>query len=89
MISFPQDLPTWVQRMGLMRGFRVGDRVDSNRGPGEDVDRPVKFSNVASVSDLESYGSRDGRLVFPGTVVEMKADGRYVVEYDCGGSEWY
>ena len=85
-ISFPQDLPSWVQRMGLMRGFRVGDRVDSNRGPGDDVDRPVKSVNDASVAELKTYGTRDGRLVFPGTVVEVKADGRYVVDYDCGGS---
>ena len=85
MISFPQDLPSWVQRMGLMRGFRVGDRVDSNRGPGGDPVRPVKFARDASVAELAAYGVRDGRLVFPGTVVEVKFDGRYVVDYDCGG----
>ena len=85
-ISFPQDLPTWVQRMGLMRGFRVGDRVDSVRGPGDDPARPVKFAKDASVADLETYGVRNGCLVFPGTVVDIKVDGSYVVEYDCGGS---
>ena len=69
-----------------MRGFRVGDRVDSTRGPGDDPKRPVRLANGASVADLEAYGVRDGRLVFPGTVVELKVDGSYVVEYDCGGS---
>ena len=44
-----------------MRGFRVGDRVDSSRGPGEDPARPVKWAREASVEDLELYGARDGR----------------------------
>ena len=39
MISFPQDTWEFFERMGLLRPFRAGDRVNSIRGPGADDDR--------------------------------------------------
>jgi hypothetical protein len=38
-ISFPQDVATFFDRVGLLRQYRIGDRVNSNRGLGEDVAR--------------------------------------------------
>ena len=49
-ISFPQDSPGFFARWGALRQFRIGDRVNSARGPGKDVDRPVLYARDVPVS---------------------------------------
>jgi hypothetical protein len=38
-ISFPQDTWSFVEREGMLRHYKVNDRVNSIRGPGSDPDR--------------------------------------------------
>ena len=44
-ISFPQDIATFFGRYDVLRQYRVGERVNSSRGPGGEVDRPVRRPN--------------------------------------------
>ena len=44
-LSFPQDLAAFAERLGLMKNYRPGDRVNSVRGLGaapRDPDRAVR-----------------------------------------------
>ena len=84
-ISFPQESARFLARMGALRSYRVGDRVNSVRGPGEDVARPVVEAATASEEQRRRFG-RDGvgRLLFPATVEEVFADGRLRLRYDGG-----
>jgi len=41
-ISFPQDVPLFAARQGMMKQYRPGDRVNSVRGPGRDLSREVR-----------------------------------------------
>ena len=82
-ISFPQDIATFFGRMGVLRQYRVGERVISSRGPGGEVDRPARCASQASKTDLERFAvDEDGSLVFPAKVKSILADGRLVLEYD-------
>ncbi len=46
-ISFPQSFPEFAKRVGLLAGFRVGDRVNAVRGPGADMHRaPVPAASA-------------------------------------------
>merc|ERR1712032_151 len=76
-LSFPQDIFAFARRHDLLKNFRPGDRVDSSRGALGDVrdpDRPERYAT-----------DERGRLVIPGVVLERRADGMLVVEYEYGG----
>ena len=82
-ISFPQDSAEFFRAMCALRQYRVADRVNSNRGPGEDVDRPVRRAVDATADERERWGvDGSGLLVFPARVVEVLPDGRLVLVYD-------
>ena len=83
MISFPQDSVGFFQRFGILKQFRVGDRVNSVRGPGGDVGRAVKLASDSSQELLERHAVDDlGQVVFAATVVHVFADGSLRLEYD-------
>ena len=83
-ISFVQDTPGFAQRHSLLREFRVGDRVNSTRGPGRDVNRArVVWTPSAPYTGQSTDAS--GFVVFPGTVMEKLAGGELLVRYDGGG----
>ena len=84
-ISFPQESASFLARMGALSSYRVGDRVNSFRGPGEDVDRPVVEAESAGEEQRRRFG-RDaaGRLIFPATVEAVLLDGRLRLRYDGG-----
>ena len=88
-LSFPQDLATFAQRMDLMKNYRVNDRVNSVRGPGDDPSNPnrqVRKAVSASAEDRERYAvDALGALVIPGKVLEVRPDGLLLVKYDHGG----
>ena len=50
-ISFPQDVPRFAQRIGLLQHYRAGDEVNSIRGPGDERDRPCKLAHQACEED--------------------------------------
>merc|ERR1712032_1238046 len=80
-LSFPQDIFAFARRHDLLKNFRPGDRVDSCRGALGDVrdpDRPERKATSATTDER-------GRLVIPGVVLERRADGMLVVEYEYGG----
>ena len=68
-----------------MKQFRVSDRVNSTRGPGEDSgnpDRPVKLWADASHDHQERFGKdAKGCMVFAATVKSIRANGDLVVDY--------
>jgi hypothetical protein len=85
-ISFPQDLSGFVARHGLGRGYRVNDRVNSIRGPGEDLQRrPLKAWEPEAPKDAVHVVIPGGELVYPARVKEVMRDGRLLLEYDHGG----
>ena len=88
-LSFPQDVATFAQRMDLMKNYRVHDRVNSVRGPGDDPSNPhreVRKAVSASAEDRERYAvDAQGALVIPGKVLEVRPDGLLLVKYDHGG----
>ena len=88
-ISFPQDVPGFVQRHRLGGTYRPGDRVNSVRGLGDnprDPDRPVRRVTEASAEERERYAAdAGGALVFPARVEERRPDGMLVLAYDGGG----
>ena len=88
-ISFPQEVSSFVAKLGLMRNYRPGDRVNSVRGFGFDAavpDRPARRVVDASDEDREKYAHDSGGcLIFPATVLERRPDGLLVLEYDGGG----
>ena len=93
-LSFPQDLPRFAERLQLMKGFRVKDRVNSARGFGVDPlnpDRAVRPVTGATDEEREKYAvDASGCLVFPAKVLEVQPKGLLVLEYDGGGVgyEW-
>ena len=77
-ISFPQDLPTFAMRAGLLQRYQKDDRVNSVRGPGGQRDRPVRYA-YAHPADRERFATdEDGCLVYPATVREVLPDGLLV-----------
>ena len=88
-LSFPQDVFAFARRHDLLNNFRPGDRVDSCRGALGDVrdpDRPERKATSATPEERERYATDEGgRLVIPGVVLERRADGMLVVEYEYGG----
>lgn len=93
-LSFPQDVGTFAQRHGLMKNFRVGDRVNSVRGLGDDPrnpDRDMRRATTASAAEREQYAvGAGGALIFPARVLEVRKNGELVLQYDNGGEgiEW-
>ena len=84
-ISFLQEIGSFFGRMEALKQFRVGDRVNSNRGPprdGEDVERPARSALHAEPDEVRRLG-RDGsgHLVFPATVKEVLPDGSLKLAY--------
>ena len=84
-ISFPQESAHFLARMGALRSYRAGDRVNSVRGPGEDLSRRAVDAESASEEQRRRFGQdRLRRLLFPATVEEVFADGRLRLRYDSG-----
>ena len=84
-ISFPQETGNFFARMGATRQFRVGDRVNSTRGPGVDAgsaDRPPRMWADASDEDQQRF-ARDphGRMTFAATVTHVRVNGDLQVTY--------
>ncbi len=84
-ISFPQDIAAFAKRLALLSEYHVGDRVNSVRGPGRDLERPPISAGDASV--WNAHGERfaqdeNGYLVFPAIVKEVRADGKLLLAYE-------
>ena len=88
-ISFPQDLPTFAMRAGLLQRYQKDDRVNSVRGPGDQRDRPVRYA-YAHPADRERFATDEsGCLVYPATIREVLPDGLLVLDYtDASGRVW-
>ena len=85
-IAFEQDLPAFARRLGLLDHFSVGDRVNSVRGPGHDVTRPVRYQRDAQTHELELHAvDEERRLVYPAQVIAVNGDGTLELEYRHGG----
>ena len=85
-ISFPQDFASFALRHGMMKGYEPGDRVNSVRGRGHDINREIRKAVHSTEEEREGHlvdGS--GAIVFPATVREVLRDGRLVLDYDYGG----
>ena len=75
-ISFPQDIGSFFARMGAMKQFRVGDRVNSVRGPGEDAgnpERPPRLWTDASANEQKCH------MIFPARVKSVGVGGSSLV----------
>ena len=84
-ISFPQGVAGVAKRLRLLEGYKVGDRVNSLRGPGENKDRPMKKSSNATPDELQRCArDEDGYLVFPATVVQV-GEADLLLQYDGTG----
>ena len=81
-ISFPQDISGFAARLGLLQGYRPGDRVNSVRGPGDDDMREPR--TAAGNPDLVDRLATDerGYLVFPAEVREVLPNGKLVLDYN-------
>jgi hypothetical protein len=86
-ISFPQDTASFVKRAGLRPcHYKPGDKVNSRKGPGTDLNRPDLHHFSASEADKARFAvDENNYLVFGGTVREVLRDGTVVVDYDCKG----
>lgn len=85
-ISFPQDIASFAKRVGLLCGFKFGDKVNSTKGPGRERDRAHVYAYAATEADCKRFSKDEyGRLFFSGTVREVLSDGALVVDNDCGG----
>ena len=86
-ISFPQVSSAFVLQHGLGRGYRVSDRVNSSRGPGEDLNcSPSKFWDPALGTMKEKPAhTADGDIIYAAEVLEVKPDGSLLLQYDIGG----
>ena len=73
-ISFPQDIEAFAGRLGLLGNYRVDDRVDSIRGPGDDLHRRVRRATGAP-EEARFAADEHGTLVFPATVREVLGTG--------------
>ena len=72
-ISFPQDFAGFARRLGLGREYRPGDRVDSVRGAGEALGRPVRKAAEATAAESEACRvDAAGNLVFPPRVTAVR-----------------
>ena len=88
MISFPQSPGKLFHRLGMLKQYRIGERVNSTRGPGGDLDRPARLSRVASEEEQKAFATdKEGRLVFPGTVTRLEGVEIVYVKYDHTGDE--
>ena len=72
--------------MRLLENYRVGDRVNSSRGPGEDPKRPMRCAHEATEQEKRYAVDEHGYLVFPATVVEVQ-EARLKLRYDTDGDE--
>ena len=84
-ISFPQDIASFAKRLALLCEYRVGDRVNSVRGPenGDDKNRAPKSAQTALPEDLRRFAvDEDGYLVYPAKVVEVLSDGSLKLAYE-------
>ena len=64
-ISFPQDVASFVERVGLLCRYERGDRVNSTRGPGDDPARYHVHSAGATPEQLKRHAvDENGYLVF-------------------------
>ena len=87
-ISFPQNVSSFARRKGMLNGFRVGDRVNSVRGPGRDPERPpVRAADAAAEKQQQFANDKSGHLVFPATVVRVEGVEWVIVKYDYYGDE--
>ena len=72
-----------------MKHFRVGDRVNSSRGVGQDPrnpDREARTALNATPEDRERYAvDGAGQLIIPARVREVLPSGLLVLDYDSGG----
>ena len=48
-LSFPQDVPLFAEKLDLMKGYRINDRVNSARGMGDDPRNPDREVRRATV----------------------------------------
>ena len=90
-ISFAQDTPSFVQRVGLMCRYEVGDRVNAKLGPGTSLTSTEgRLKHWVSASEEERrvlVADESGALVWPATVKEVSASGQLVLTYDHGFGE--
>ena len=85
-ISFPQDIGVFAADHQLFKGFRVGDRVNSVRGPGREVSRAPRRAVDAPQAERDRFAEDSGgALIYPAKVQDIMADGTLVLEYDHGG----
>ena len=56
-ISFPQSHGKQMRRMGMFKNFRAGDRVNSVRGPGADLERPLRLARDASDAERQQFAT--------------------------------
>jgi len=89
-ISFPQDLRKTVVQHGMLREFKICDRVNSVRGPGEDLERQPKRAQDASDEERCQFSvDSNGCLVYPATVRAVDGPHKVSLEYDCCKGVWY
>ena len=82
-ISFPQDSVGFFSRFGVLKQYRVGDRVNSFRGPGADVGRSAQLASESSDQVLQAHAVDNlGHVVFGATVSHVFADGTLRLQYD-------
>ena len=86
-ISFPQDSIPFFARMGALRQYRVGDRVNSNRGPalpGEDESsRGPRLARTApeELRAMSTSVDAAGQLLFPASVERVESAGKLLLQY--------
>ena len=67
----------------MLQHYKVEDRVNSVRGPGNDPDRVPMLARDASEALRQSCKENaQGQLVFPATVKGVAGPGVYLLEYD-------
>ena len=75
-ISFPQDIGVFAADHQLFKGFRVGDRVNSVRGPGRAVSRAPRRAVAAPQAERDRFSDYSGgALIYLATVQDLWADG--------------
>jgi hypothetical protein len=87
-ISFAQDVPSFVDRVGLLCQYKVGDRVNTRLGPSVETGRLGKHRAGASDDERALLAfDEHGYLVFPATVAAVKVSGELVLLFDHGFGE--
>ena len=86
-ISFPQDVAGFAKRMRLLENYRVGDRLNSSRGPGEDPKRPMRCAHEATEEEKRYAVDEHGYVVFRATVVEVRETKSFLRCYGAGDEE--